>query len=180
MNYTTLDALKTFLNITGTAEDTALTALIVQATALVDIELGDNLAQVTNTRRIDGNGENRIIMENRVTAVTSVTDVNNSYEYTVDFIDGKIVYLTENTPKGRKNLSIVYTKGYSTVPDDMTRYFLHYCRELYNMASSSELEQVKTQSLGGGLSLTYFSPSELQGRMIDLEHVIEKYKNFNI
>lgn len=55
MNYTTLDALKTFLNITGTAEDTALTALIVQATALVDIELGDNLAQVTNTRRIDGN-----------------------------------------------------------------------------------------------------------------------------
>lgn len=180
MEYTTLSALKWFLGITGASEDASLAELITEATALVDIELGDNLAQVTKTRRIDGSGEPRIIMENTVNSVTSVINAVTWYEYSSDFIEGKSVYFAESIPKWRKNIAITYSKGYATVPRDMERYFLHYCRELYTMASSSELEQVKTQSLGGGLSLTYFSPSELMGRMVWLDSVIAKYKNFNI
>lgn len=83
-------------------------------------------------------------------------------------------------PRGRKNVEISYAKGYASVPVDMARYFLHYCRELLTMQTSGDTETVKSQSLGGGLSLTYFSPSELSGRMVGLEDVIAKYRNFTI
>ncbi len=182
MEYTTVEHLKNFLGIAADDEtkDDDLQALITQATALVDVELGDNLEEVTNTRRIDGNGVDRIIMENVVTAVASVNVLPESYEIPVDFIESSVIYLTENTPRGRRNIEITYTKGYTEVPDDMERFFLQYCRELYNMQSSADTEVVKSQSLGGGLSLSYFSPSELQERMVQLDSVIQKYKNFNI
>lgn len=87
MQYATLAQLKTFLGITGTDRDTELTELIAQATALVDIELGDNLGTQTVTRRIDGTGQDRIILENRVNSVASVTDVQTGLALEVDFIE---------------------------------------------------------------------------------------------
>jgi len=51
--YTTLPILKTFLGITDSTQDTELTQLITQATALVDTELGDNIGTQTITERLD-------------------------------------------------------------------------------------------------------------------------------
>ncbi len=182
MEYTTLERLKTFLGIADTDEsqDADLTILITQATALVDLDLGNNLEEDEFTRRIDGTGERRIIMETKITEVASITDVTTSEDIEVDYIDGSIIYLTECTTKGRKNVQIVYTKGYSAVPADMERFFWHYCRELLNQGSSSDTETVKSQSLGGGLSLTYFSPSELKGRIVDMDVVMAKYRIFSL
>lgn len=178
MEYTTLARLKSFLSITDDSQDAALTILITQATALVDIELGDNLEAVNVTRRVDGNGAKRIIMENRVTAVASVTDIQTGIVHEVDFIDGCVVYLTRETARGQKNIEIAYSKGYAAVPDDFERFFWQYCKELLTVADSGDTETVKSQSLGGGLSLTYFSPSELRGRLVDLDMILEKYRNF--
>ena len=182
MLYTTLPTLKNFLGIplVDTTQDAELTALITQATDLVDIELGDNLEKKTYTRRIDGNGHARILMENRINSVASVTDIATSETIAVDFIEGSSVYLMRETPRGRRNIEITYEKGYATRPDDMERFFLQYCRELITMGTSGDTETVKSQSLGGGLSLTYFSPSELSGQMVDIESVIGKYRNFSI
>lgn len=180
MEYTTTAKLKAFLGITGTERDVELAELIKQATELVDIELGDNLGTATVTRRIDGNGTYRIILENRVNSVASVTDVQTGRAIAVDYVEGAVVYLKEEAVRGRKNIEITYSKGYASVPDDMARYFLHYCRELLTMGTSGDTETVKSQSLGGGLSLTYFSPSELSGRMVGIEDVIAKYRNFAI
>lgn len=147
MEYTTLARLKTFLSITDTTQDTALTTLITQATALVDIELGDNLGTATVTRKMDGNETNRLIMENTVNTVTSVSDVSTGTVYTVDYIEGSIVYLERETAKGRKNIQITYSKGYATVPGDMERFFWQYCKELLTIADSGDTETVKSQSL---------------------------------
>lgn len=180
MLYTDLATLKSFLGISDNSQDTELTTLIEQATDLVDIELGDNLEKKTYTRRLDGNDQNRILMENRINSVASVTEVSIGDLLDVDFIEGSSVYLLENTPRGRRNIQITYEKGYDEVPKDLERYFLQYCRELITMSTSSDTETVKSQSIGGGLSITYFSPSELSGRMVDLESVIAKYRNFSI
>lgn len=95
MLYTTLTSLKAHLGITDTAQDTVLTSLIETATELIDTDLGENLEIRTKTRRIDGSGTNRIIMENTINSVIYVKDVYTLSTYTVDFISGYEIYLLE-------------------------------------------------------------------------------------
>lgn len=180
MQYTTLDHLKTFLGISGTDQDTELTALIEQATMLLDIEIGDNLGKKTVTRRVSGNESNRIIMENKINSVASIRYASGNGSIEVDYIDGNIVYLTKESERGQNNIEITYEKGYDTVPVDLERFFQQYCKELLALKDSSETEVVKSQSLGGGLSLTYFSPSELKGQLVDIDIILQKYKNFSV
>lgn len=180
MEYTTLERLKSFLTITDDSQDAELSELITQATALVDIELGDNMGTQTITRRVDGNGCERIIMENRINSVEYVKEKPSDNEIAVDFVQGSSVYLDRATERGRKNIEIRYEKGYDDVPPDLERFFWHYCKELIAMAEETGTEVVKSQSLGGGLSLTYFSPSELSGRLANFDGVLAKYRNFSI
>lgn len=181
MFYTDTDALKSFLNITDMSQDDYLETLIEQATALVDIELGDNLGKKTFTRRVDGNGTDRIIMENSINSVTSVKIAREDYPIEVEFIEGSTIHLMDAAPRGTKNIEVVYEKGYDTVPPDFSRFFLEYCRELYNMQKEASTQVVKSKKLGD-LSLTFFAPSELTDEkfLADLSIVIRKYKNFNL
>lgn len=186
MLYTTLTSLKAHLGITDTAQDTVLTSLIETATELIDTDLGENLEIRTKTRRIDGSGTNRIIMENTINSVIYVKDVYTLSTYTVDFISGYEIYLLEEVYRWSKNIEISYVTGYSSVPKDFERYFLEYCKELYGRDKiSSDTEAIKTKKLGD-LSITFFSPSELitNGSSVldapDMRKIIQKYKNFSI
>lgn len=183
--YTTLAKLKDFLWVTGTEDDEKYEELIELATELIDTELWENLEIRTKTRRIDGSGTCRVIMENRVNSVVFIRDFRTQSAYTVDFIDGAIIYLTSVVERGQKNIEISYVMWYATVPVDFERYFHHYCKELLNdQEQSDDTEVVKTKKLWD-LSVTYFSPSELasNGSILgkpEMERILKKYKNFTI
>lgn len=185
MNYTTLSNLKEHLGITDNGQNEKLTWLIEIATELIDTELGENLETRTKTRRIDGSGTCRIIMENTVNSIIYVKDFRTWSPYTLDFIDWATVYLTSSVERGQKNIEISYTMWYATVPEDFERYFIEYCKELLNEEEKQwDTEVVKTKKLGD-LSITYFSPSELanNGSLLSsplFQNVLRKYKNFTI
>ncbi len=186
MLYTDLETLKSHLAIECADEDESLKALIETATELIDTDLGENLETRTKTRRIDGGGNIRIIMENRINTVLYVKDFRTGFLYTVDFIDGYMIYLTTELERGMKNIEVSYTMGYDSVPKDFERYFLEYCKELYRRDQiTSDTDVVKTKKLGD-LSVTFFSPSELVKSgssdldSPDMEKIIAKYKHFSI
>lgn len=186
MLYTTLENLKKHLWITSSDEDTKLNELIETATELIDTDIGENLETRTKVRRIDGNGSCRILMENKVTSVNYVKDARTGSTYTVDFIDWYIIYITSELERGMKNIEISYVLWYASVPKDFERYFLEYCKELYNRDKiTSDTAVVKTKKLGD-LSVTFFSPSELieSGSSVlasdDMQKIILKYKHFSI
>ena len=181
MDYCTLEELKDFLKIEDDSENDLLSNLILQATAMVDSELWDNLWKKTYTRRIDWNWANRIVMENVVNSVESVQDVRASYVYEVDYIEWSIIYLTESTNRWIKNIQVIYERWFEDAPQDFKRFFLEYCRELYKAKDTTSTEVVKSKRLWD-LSLTFFAPSELKDESlkIDFEQILQKYKNFNL
>lgn len=97
MIYTTLEKLKNSLQITDNSEDIFLTNLITECSALIDMELGDSLEEKTITRRINGDGKDCIILENKITEMSRVFDTSTNKDIPVDCIEGYIVYLKTRT-----------------------------------------------------------------------------------
>lgn len=180
MLYTTVDKLKKHLDIVGDGEDVALGELIETATALVDVELGDNLGKATFTRRVDGSGTPRIVMENRVNSVeyVKVWRGGSSYECPVAFIDGSVVHLDRETQRGEANVEIRYERGYDNVPKDFEAYFLAYCKELYESGKGSDDDRIKSKKMGE-IAITFFSPSEIASDvLVKMRPILDKYRNF--
>ena len=71
LEYTTVSRLKNYLANT-TLTDEQLHSLIIRASRLLDNELGDNIGQQTITKRIDGYGKPKIVLENTVQTVESI------------------------------------------------------------------------------------------------------------
>lgn len=180
MLYTTVERLKKHLGIVGDGEDVALGELIDTATALVDVELGDNLGKDTFTRRVDGSGTSRIVMENRVNSVeyVKVWRGGSHYECPVAFVDGSVVHLERETIRGESNVEIRYERGYDAVPKDFEAYFLAYCKELYRSNNGTDEDRVKSKKMGE-ISVTFFSPSEIASDvLVKMRPILDKYRNF--
>jgi hypothetical protein len=111
LKYTTLDALKAYIGNTSLTDD-QLNALITRASKLLDSELGDNIGLQTITKRMDGYGKPKLVMENRVVSVDSVQYCIRKtwYPIDVDHINGVVVYLDTPLPIGEQNIEITYTK----------------------------------------------------------------------
>lgn len=191
MEYTTLDSLKEFLDISTDHLDDNLSALITRATKLLDLQFGDNLWVQSKTRYIDGNGTNRLIMENTINSVTSIEMRSGTgwSPLAVDFIDGALVYLTSDAPKGQANIKITYTKWYEEIPADLQAFFNVYCSKLITIEENKPLKKYGhngqyTSKKINGLSVTYRSPWEIAKEQkdfgLDLTAVVKKYKNFTL
>ena len=181
MLYTTLSTLKTYIAINGNTHDDELTDLIIRASALLDTDIGQNLEYSTFTRRIDGSWSNRIIMERSdITDIVHIKDIRKNIDHTLDYIDGCVVYTLDDMDRGRKNIEIMYSAGFNTVPKDLEMYFLEYCKSLWWVMQLADTKVQKTKKLGD-LSVTYFSPSELASESLarpEMESILKKYKNF--
>lgn len=191
MEYTTLSAFKIYFPNSGMT-DPEISAFITRATSLLDAELGDNIWQVTRTKRMDGYGKPKLIMENRVTAVTSVRYKSRSawFSVDVDYLDGVMVYLEKSLPIWDNNVEITYTKGYATLPSDIQDFFHLYCGRLLNLDGfvwGTKPWEIKTKKING-LSVTYKTPSEIADAQTSkwgifattFSKVLDKYKNFSI
>lgn len=187
MLYTTLEKLKNSLQITDNSEDIFLTNLITECSTLIDMELGDSLEEKTITRRINGDGKDFIVLENKITEVENIIDISSNKKICVNEIDGYIVYLDKTTTTGRKNIEITYKKGFQEVPKDFEVYFLAFCCENYlrQKAIKNAMESgVKSKKIAE-VSVLYFSPSELiTGNSAlseeKMQKILKKYKNFTI
>ena len=71
LEYTTLVQLKGYLPNTMLTDE-QLTSLITRASRLLDSELGGNIGEQTITKRVDGYGKPKIILENTIQAVESI------------------------------------------------------------------------------------------------------------
>lgn len=191
LKYTTLDALKAYMP-TTTLTDDQLNELITRASKLLDSELGDNIWLQTITKRMDGYGKPKLVMENRVISVDSVKYYvrKTRYSIDVDHINGVVVYLEEPLPIGEQNIEITYTKGYESVPDDLQIFFLMYSMKLLSLDSymlwnsNGEVVNKRIQ----GLSITYKTPSELIDHETtswgifeeSFKNILDTYKNFTL
>lgn len=191
LKYTTLDALKAYLPNTSLTDD-QLNTLITRASKLLDSELGDNIWLQTITKRMDGYGKPKLIMENRVVSVESVSYCirQSRYPVAVTHINGVVVYLEEPLPVGEQNIQITYTKGYETVPEDVQLFFHMYSVKLLSLDSymtwdsNGEVVNKKIQNL----SITYKTPSELIEQATtswgifeeSFKNILDKYKNFTL
>lgn len=189
LQYTTLDALKAYIGTTWLTDD-QLNTLITRASKLLDSELGDNIGLQTITKRMDGYGKPKLVMENRVVAVDSVQYCVRKTRYPIDVnhINGVVVYLEEPLPIGEQNVEITYTKGYESVPEDLQIFFLMYSMKLLSLDSymlwnsNGEVVNKRIQ----GLSITYKTPSELIDHETtswgifeeSFKNILDTYKNF--
>lgn len=191
LEYSTVDNLKTYLPNTWLSDE-QLGVLITRASRLLDAELWDNIGQKTITKRMDGYGKAKLVMENRVVAVDSIKYCIRKiwYPVTVDHINGVVIYLEEPLPIGEQNIEITYTKWYSSVPDDVQIFFHMYSTKLLSldsyMAWDSNGEVINKKI--NGLSISYKTPSELIDQATtswgifeeSFKNILNKYKNFTL
>ena len=193
MNYTTLSSLKDKLWITDNSSDSKLLLIIEQATNMIDSKIWYNLWKQDIIARVDGTWSNKIYLDHKANNIEYIKLKNESYNYTVDYIDNYIVYLEEKTRKWKKNIEIKYNIWFDTVPSDIEKMSLDLCINLsldlwISGANSENLEDknIKTQKLGS-LSVTYFWANERESNIKDrfniairenFDMIISKYKSF--
>ena len=193
MNYTTLSSLKDKLWITDNSSDSKLLLIIEQATNMIDSKIWYNLWKQDIIARVDGTWSNKIYLDHKANNIEYIKLKNESYNYTVDYIDNYIVYLEKKTRKWKKNIEIKYNIWFDTVPSDIEKMSLDLCINLSidlwisgDNSESLENKNIKTQKLGS-LSVTYFWESERESNIKDrfniaikqnFDMIISKYKSF--
>lgn len=124
----TLDEIKTWLGIKVTTDDTILNALNKGASTLVERYLNRNLLSQAYDEVIDGQGGHRLLFAQwPVTAVALLQIDSLTVPQVSDFLTpGYRFNETQlwlqgfyNFCKGRGNVRIQYTAGYSVIPDDI-------------------------------------------------------------
>ena len=193
MNYTTLSSLKDKLWITDNSSDSKLLLIIEQATNMIDSKIWYNLWKQDIIARVDGTWSNKIYLDHKANNIEYIKLKNESYNYTVVYVDNYLVYLAKKTRKWKKNIEIKYNIWFDTVPSDIEKMSLDLCINLSidlwisgDNSESLENKNIKTQKLGS-LSVTYFWESERESNIKDrfniaikqnFDMIISKYKSF--
>jgi hypothetical protein len=153
MSLTNSTNVKQYIGISGSGDDTLLAALILYADDMVKRFLGRSLESTSYTERLDGNGRDFIRLANY--PVISVTSVNvdagwdfdpdndeDAEDYYLDAEPGLIFHTTGVWSEGRRNIKVVYSAGYATLPKDVVHAANIIVADLYTRAK---------QLAGGGI-----------------------------
>lgn len=189
MKYTTLSSLKIKLWIATENSDSELDLVIDEATQLIDNEIWFNLEKRNIIERVDSYGSNKIYLKNKPNSVLKISWTSCFYD--LDFIDGYILYLKQNTSKWTKNITVEYEVWFDVVPKDIESICLDICVVLSDKygikwENSAKLidKNIQTQKLWG-LSITYFWENEKKKNAFEkldpgsqIQKVLNKYKPF--
>lgn len=197
MNYTTLSSLKMKLWIAtdNTESDSELSFIIEKATKLIDIEIWFNLEKRNISERVDWTWKNRIYLKNKPNSIINIKSKDWFTSYTLDYIDGYILHLEENTPKWNGNILVDYEFWFTSenIPGDIEEICLDLCVIISDKSgiTGTNMEKlidknIKTQKLWE-LSITYFWETEkITWSSFDklnpgknIEKILNKYKSFN-
>jgi len=136
---TTVANLRSWLNITGTADDALLTRLVAAASVYVQTYISRQLLTAAYTETLDGNGGDRqILRQYPLTAVSAVTisgqviPVSTAWNISgFQFDDIGVTLLGYTFSRARRNVTITYTAGYTAPPLDVEQAVLDMCSLRY-------------------------------------------------
>lgn len=133
--FTTLALVKLDANISGTDadadRDSVLNSMIAGVTRMMQDWMGRDIIEGTTIEKIDGHGDDAIYTnEYPILTIAALTESGNSLVENTDFesadgdLDlGQIIRLSSGDPvpwpKGRRNITVTYTHGYSVVPSSL-------------------------------------------------------------
>jgi len=139
-----------------------LTDLIGAASAMIAKYCDNDFTQQSYTDVLDGNGLPVIqLRQVGLTALTSVTIQENTTStsiatgsFTSDASTGRIGFAESNTssftyfPRGYQNITIVYTAGQATVPEDVQEATVQAVYALYQNNASQNNPNVTKEKMG--------------------------------
>lgn len=154
---------KTYLGVTTTNTDAALTALITNVSAAIENYCNRTFAQATYTDTYNGNGRPSLYLrEGPVTAVSAVTvdgvSVPAAASATASgyVFDDSMLYLRAGCPdrfnRGVQNVTVSYTAGYSAIPQDVNQACVEWVA--FKFAKRSRIDE-KSQTLGTAQTQAY-------------------------
>lgn len=124
--FCTIADVKTFIGLTGSADDALLTSLVSATSAALETIMNRTVNQTTYTDVQDGNGRAQLLLVNRpVILVSGVLIDGVAVPQAVGFgagwgLDGNVVYLRNRVfARGLRNVSVTYSAGWAVVPDDI-------------------------------------------------------------
>lgn len=185
MNLITLDNLKSELQITTSDDDTIISKLIERVSLIIEKYIWYTLDERTLTEYHDW--WNNVIFAEFTIADESTIKVTNKitwYEFTVDHIEWRAIYITEDTNEWANNIILEYKTWYedeSKIPSDIVWVAIDWIWAHYNSFKSQDWtwtqnSKVKSKKVDS-LSITYFSNEESkpQGKTDNLE-ILDSYK----
>lgn len=179
---TTLAKVKTALEITGTDDDTYLEALIDRVSEIIEAYCDREFNSESREEIFDGTGTDDYITDewpiNSITSLSIRQSTLNEDDWeTLDseyyhyYGDQGVVHYLNGFLKGVKNYKIVYTAGYTEVPDDLEQAAIDMISYYYNKRKS---KNVQSESIGD-YSITY-SKSDNVIDDLGLDVILDKYK----
>ena len=128
---TTAEAAKRHLGLSGSEYDTLIGELIDAASEAIERHCGRDFASAERTEHHDGNVSAVVLRARPVDSVASVhDDPSRNFEdgslvapsrYVVDALSGIVELEAGRFSRGVKSVKVIYTGGYETVPDDVSR-----------------------------------------------------------
>ncbi len=123
MSLTTVTTVKEYLGVSGTSEDALLSRLVDWATDLIHSYCGRIFTEASYDEYYDGDGtEGLLVNQYPISAVTSLEVDGISKDTSAYALYGPLGLLKLKSgkyPKGKKNIRLQYTAGYSVIPNDL-------------------------------------------------------------
>ena len=131
-NLCSIDDVKTYLGLSGSDHDTQLTALVANASEAIESFCRRKFTQTDYTEYHDGMGSGILLLDHHpAQSVTEVKiDANRDFDNadaldpddTVTYGDEGLIQLVSGTfPAGVRNVRVIYSAGYTSVPDDVAQ-----------------------------------------------------------
>lgn len=177
---TTLAMMKTYLGIgvSDTSQDTLIEYFINVTSDAIERYTQRKLKQVSITEYQDGRNQDRLLLKEWPASKPSAvySDSNWTFDSTT-LIDSASYDVTNETdlvlnsgvfPKGKRNIKVVYTAGYSTIPSALEHACILFTENIY-MARSDRRNGVNSKSKSGE-NVTF-----LDGMTAQIQQLLEPF-----
>lgn len=176
----TLQDVKNFLGITGSkdTEDTLIVDLIDGESNHMELYMGRVIVSAEQTEYHDGDGSAYLYPSNY--PITSVSGIWDDTDWTWGSSslltatnyssrdDRVIVYKNSVFSKGKQNIKIIYTAGYSTVPEDLKVACMTEVSRKFKRRREAGVESITKEDGTTSYSLVNFLP--------EVKSVLDRYK----
>ncbi len=171
MDFCTVGQVKAWLKINSATDDELLQMLITQTTEYIRSLMSRDLDSRDYVETRDGNGANTLMVANwPVTAVAAVVVAGTTIPETEYMFDALTITLLNGRifTRGRKNINIIYTAGYDTLPADLQRCCMEMVGKKYR---ERDRIGINSKTLAG--EIVSYSQSDLTS---EVKSVLRQYQ----
>lgn len=152
---TTLPELKTYLAVQGSQSDAILNLLITQCSAQIETYLSRTIGSAQYTEYFDGTSAGTLMTSQYPITAIAVLEINDQPQNAAVNVMGAgyrfferevILNAGAQFTRGRKNIKLTYTAGYTVIPPDLN---LLVNRMIGNMWKSKDWLGFSSKSLAG-------------------------------